>query len=127
MTKPDPVAVYLSELTGHSLAEVRDVIRTVKRADDRWNYRTDDRTWRNYGARRITFEFAGIYDAAHYVLTHLGPRPPGWTLDRMDNDKGYAPGNLRWASDYSQWVNSRSPYTFEYSQSRTRARSHPKK
>jgi hypothetical protein len=33
------------------------------------------------------------------IETLLGPCPgKGWTLDRMDNDQGYFPGNLRWAN-----------------------------
>lgn len=36
-------------------------------------------------------------------LIHLGPRPvEGWTVHRMDNYKGYQPGNLKWASKTEQ-------------------------
>lgn len=43
-----------------------------------------------------------------YIVT-LGPKKPGDTLDRIDNDKGYEPGNLRWASVTQQRENRR-PY-----------------
>lgn len=33
---------------------------------------------------------------------YLGPRPPEHTLDRIDNDRGYEPGNLRWADAGTQ-------------------------
>jgi hypothetical protein len=29
---------------------------------------------------------------------HIGPRPQGTTIDRIDGTKGYEPGNVRWAT-----------------------------
>lgn len=37
----------------------------------------------------------------------IGPRPPGMTLDRIDNDSDYAPGKVRWATRAEQIRNSR--------------------
>lgn len=53
-------------------------------------------TYKYYGGRGITVHpdfmtFEGFYK-------HLGDPPPGTTLDRIDNDKGYEPGNVRWVS-----------------------------
>jgi hypothetical protein len=32
----------------------------------------------------------------------MGDRPAGLTLDRIDNHKGYFPGNCRWATYFEQ-------------------------
>jgi len=42
-----------------------------------------------------------------YINEHLGPRPKGHTLDRIENHEGYFPGNLRWAPRSVQNYNTR--------------------
>lgn len=37
----------------------------------------------------------------------MGPRPPGATIEREDNDKGYEPGNCVWADATTQANNTR--------------------
>lgn len=39
-------------------------------------------------------------------FSHIGPKPsPKHTLDRIDNDRGYEPGNVRWATPAEQLMN----------------------
>lgn len=41
-------------------------------------------------------------------LEHVGPKPgPDFSLDRIDNDRGYEPGNVKWATRAEQACNTR--------------------
>lgn len=59
--------------------------------------------WPDYGGRGIRFLFTSF----EQFLAELGPRPAGTTLDRIDNDGNYQPGNVRWATPAQQRVNQR--------------------
>ena len=43
----------------------------------------------------------------------MGERPPGLTLDRRDNTKGYEPGNVRWATAKEQARNKTNNHLFD--------------
>lgn len=44
-------------------------------------------------------------------LADMGPRPPGTTLDRKNNDGNYEPGNCRWATRTEQESNKSTSLT----------------
>lgn len=67
--------------------------------------------YRYYGGRGITMHEAWAADFARFaedLEREFGPRPDGLTLDRVDNDGHYEPGNLRWATMAEQSRNRRT-------------------
>lgn len=62
----------------------------------------------DYGGRGITV-FGGWIEDFSAFLNHIGPRPgDGYSLDRIDGDGDYRPGNVRWATDVEQNRNRRN-------------------
>ncbi len=59
--------------------------------------------WKHYGGRGIEFRFTSF----EQFLAEIGPRPPGLSLDRKENNGHYEPGNVRWATRSEQIKNSR--------------------
>jgi len=67
----------------------------------------DNKAYKNYGARGIRFNFPSAAEATRWILSNMEDRPHKFTLDRINNDGHYEPGNLRWASRRTQILNSR--------------------
>lgn len=73
-------------------------------------YNPNNRQWGNYGGRGIAMtegwreNFPLFRD---WVMSNLGERPVNCTLDRIDNEGDYAPGNIRWATHAQQSRNTR--------------------
>lgn len=65
-----------------------------------------------YGGRGITV-YEGWVDSFENFFDHIGPSPtPAHQVDRINNEKGYMPGNVRWATPRRQARNRRGTYTW---------------
>ncbi|WP_406123041.1 hypothetical protein OHQ89_12630 [Streptomyces canus] len=85
--------------------EYRAWVRLIQRCTNPKNT-----SWKNYGGRGITVDptFRNSFEA---FLREVGPRPSSkHSLDRIDNERGYEPGNLRWATPVVQVANRRISY-----------------
>jgi hypothetical protein len=65
---------------------------------------------------KVCAEWVNDYVAFRdWILTNIGHRPKkGWSIDRIDNDRGYEPGNIRWATPSRQGRNRRGNIIVTY-------------
>lgn len=62
------------------------------------------RCYPNYGGRGIEFRFKSYKE----FIAHIGPRPKGYVLDRIDNNGHYEIGNVRWVTWSESNTNKRN-------------------
>lgn len=65
--------------------------------------------YKYYGARgiKVCKRWMKSMNFIADVLAEIGERPPGLTLDRINTNKDYKPGNIRWATRAEQSRNRR--------------------
>lgn len=69
------------------------------------------RAYPRYGGRGISMHPAWRDDFTAF-LAYMGPCPEGHSLDRINNDGDYEPGNVRWADARTQRLNARNVVRF---------------
>lgn len=102
--------------TTHGMSRTNSLYTVWAKMKNRCLNPTND-SYIRYGGRGITVcdewrdSFQAFYDCVS-KLEHFGEK--GYTLDRVDNDGNYEPGNVRWADKKTQQSNTRRNIFVEY-------------
>lgn len=69
----------------------------------------NNKDYPRWGGQGVTIHDAWV-SSFEAFFEHVGPRPQGTSIDRIDGTRGYEPGNVRWATPSEQQRNRRSAF-----------------
>lgn len=69
-----------------------------------------NKNYKDYGGRGVMIcaRWNSFVDFFVDIFAEIGERATGLTLDRINNDGNYEPGNVRWATPKQQRANQRT-------------------
>lgn len=72
-------------------------------------YNPNTSCYANYGGRGIKLckKWHSVVEFINDVTAEIGPRPTNYSLDRINNDGHYKPGNIKWSTASEQALNRR--------------------
>jgi hypothetical protein len=90
--------------TIHGLSKTR-AYRTWNSVKRRCECPSYGKSYQQYGGKGIRMYPAWVNDPVAFINYIGQPPSDNYTLDRIDNTKGYFPGNIRWATPLEQGSN----------------------
>jgi hypothetical protein len=108
-TRAAVIAFNKRSKTTHGLTRTHPLYSTWSGMMNRC-YNLKQPAYKNYGARGIAVceRWHNVQDFVADIEAEIGPKPdPKLTLDRIENDGNYEPGNVQWATRRQQMLNRR--------------------
>lgn len=100
--KPKPPKVYVRVLHGLSKTRAHAIWKAAKQRC----FDPNAHNYRHYGGRGITMCDRWRHDFSAF-FADMGECPPGMSLERINHNGHYEPGNCRWATQSEQVRNTR--------------------
>lgn len=90
----EQIAEYRQEYNNTIVGHLRNVFGNAKRRCNN----PKNKQYKNYGGRGIKCLFVSSDEFVNYIVNELQIDPRGLTIDRINNDGNYEPGNIRFVT-----------------------------